>query len=278
MAKVKKFESPSDFLDYNEETLKAQYFEHFHVHRLFIDLSEGKERLYDAYNIIDDDGSNVILIWVEQLFFIYSRKWNADLLDLLENQLTQIEARPLLLRGSKKLILELMEKMKLEYEMINDRIIYDCDTVNPFTRQPKGKLGVAVINDIPSILKMSANYYLEEFEGKGQQSYESVQESAYQGVLNSKIYKWSNNGLIVSMARLLSGSPDNVMIGGLFTKTNERKKGYAYFLVSELTLQLLNEGAVKCGLLTEATKLATNKIFEKTGYNKVYEWVNILLK
>jgi predicted GNAT family acetyltransferase len=68
------------------------------------------------------------------------------------------------------------------------------------------------------------------------------------------------------------------MIGGLFTKVNERKKGYAYFLVSELTRHLLENGRNKCGLLTEATKIPTNKLFEAVGYKKVYDWINILKK
>lgn len=278
MAVFKKFTTPREFLEYNEETFKTQYFEHFHLHRLFDDLKQGKDRLYDAYNIIDEDGSNAIIVWVEQLFFIYSNKWNDIILELIEKELNQIDSKTLLLRGQKEIILQLAEKMKLKYEIINDRIIYDCDSVNPLIKQAKGKLGIANINDIPTILKMSVDYYIEEFEGKGKQSHESVKQSAYQGVLSSTIYKWSHNGRIVSMARLLGDNPSKAMIGGLFTKTNERNKGYAYFLVTELTQHLLNEGVDKCGLLTEATKIATNKIFEKTGYKKVYEWVNIVKK
>lgn len=278
MATLKRFESLSDFLDYNEEIFNTQYFEHFHLHRLFSDLWEGKDRLYDAYNIIDEDGSNVIVIWVEKLLFIYSNQWNISMLNILENKLKEIKTRPLLLRGQKKIILQLMDNIKLEYEIINDRIIYDCNSIRPLIKRPMGKFGIATINDIPTILKMSVDYYIEEFEGKGQQSIESVQQSAYQGVLNSTIYKWSNNGRIVSMARVLSVNLENAMIGGLFTKVNERKKGYAYFIVSQLTQHLLNKGASKCGLLTEATKIATNKIFEMTGYKNVYEWINLIIK
>ena len=142
----------------------------------------------------------------------------------------------------------------------------------------QGKFGVANISDWATIEKMSVDYYIEEFEGKGQQPIESVKASAYQGLKSASIFKWSVNGRIVSMARLLGDNPSNAMLGGLFTRVNERKKGYAYILISELTRHLLNKGVNKCGLLTEATKIPTNKIFEKVGYRKAYDWINILKK
>jgi hypothetical protein len=62
---------------------------------------------------------------------------------------------------------------------------------------------LATISDLPTIEKMSVDYYIEEFEGKGQQPLEFVKESAYQGLKSSSILKWSANGRIVGMARLL---------------------------------------------------------------------------
>jgi len=275
MTTIKTFDTPQDFLDFNQETLNSKYFEHFHIHRLFEDLRAGKDRLMDAYNIIDEDGSNVIIVWVERLYFIYASKWTEDILRRIEEQLSEIDTTNFLFRGQKGIMLELMDKMKFDFEVINDRIIYDCEAVKPVTKPTKGKFGIATIPDIPTIVKMSVDYYIEEFEGKGQQPLEAVKQSAYDGVKQSTTFKWSSNGRIVSIARLLGNNPGNAMIGGLFTKVNERNKGYAYFLITELTKHLLNKGFKKCGLLTEATKVATNKIFEKSGYKKVYEWINI---
>lgn len=278
MAILKKFKSPREFLEYNEELFNGQYFEHIHLHHIFLELRNGQAKLIDAFNIIDEDDSNVIVVRVRQEFFIYSNKWNESTLEVIENELNQIDTEALLFRGQKEIVLNVMGRMKFNFVIINDRIIYDCNFIEPLPKKAQGKFGVANISDLPTVQKMSVDYYVEEFEGKGQQSHESVRESAYQGIKSSSVFKWSNNGRIVSMARLLGDNPRYAMIGGLFTRVIERNKGYAYFLISELTRHLLNNGAEKCGLLTEATKIPTNKIFEKVGYKKVYDWINILKK
>jgi len=278
MVTVKKFESPREFLQHNEEILNAQYFEHFHLHRTFSELRKGEIKLIAGYNIIDDDNSNAIVVRVLEEFYIYSNKWNENFINFLEAELKQIQTEVTLLRGRKEIILDLVERMKFKYEILNDRLIYDCTNVAALLRKVPGKFGIANISDWPTIEKMSVDYYIEEFEGKGQQPIESVKVSAYQRIKSGTIFKWSTNGRIVSMARLLGDNPTNAMIGGLFTKVSERKKGYAYILTLELTRHLLNKGISKCGLLTEATKIPTNKIFEKVGYRKVYDWINILTR
>lgn len=278
MVTVKKFASPREFLEHNEEVLNTQYFEHFHLHRIFSELRKGEIKLIAGYNIIDDDNSNAIIVRVLEEFYIYSNKWNENLINFLDTELRQIHTEVKLLRGRKEIILELVERMKLNYEILNDRLIYDCTDVAALSEKIPGKFGIANISDWATIEKMSVDYYIEEFEGKGQQPIESVKASAYQGIKSETIFKWSANGRIVSMARLLGDSATNAMIGGLFTKVSERKKGYAYVLTSELTRHLLNKGFSKCGLLTEATKIPTNKIFEKVGYKKVYDWINILTR
>jgi len=278
MVTVKNFASPREFIQYNEERLNAQYFEHFHLHSIFSELRKGEIRLISGYNVTDDDNSEAVIVRVREEFYIYSNKWNEQLLDFLATQLRPIQSEVKLVRGRKEIILALVDRMKIDYQIINDRIIYDCKTVAPLHKKVQGKFSVASVSDLPTIEKMSVDYYIEEFEGKGQQPMESVKASAHQGIKSSSIFKWSANGRIVGMARLLGENPTNAMIGGLFTKVNERKKGYAYFLISELTHYLLNNGMNKCGLLTEATKIPTNKIFENVGYKKAYEWINILLK
>jgi predicted GNAT family acetyltransferase len=278
MMEIKKFASPREFLEYNEELLNAQYFEHFHLHQIFSELRKGEIRLIAGYNIIDDDDSNAIIVRVREEFYIYSNKWNEKLIDFLETELKQIQTEVKLLRGRKEIILELVERMKLKYEILNDRLIYYCENVAPLSNKIRGKFGIANISDWATIERMSVDYYIEEFEGKGQQPIDSVKASAYKGIKSGTIFKWSANGRIVSIARLIGDNPFHAMIGGLFTKVIERKKGYAYILTSELTRHLLNKGISKCGILTEATKIPTNKIFEKVGYRKVYDWINILTK
>jgi hypothetical protein len=217
-----------------------------------------------------------ICLLLNRTVFGGAYQWNENLINFLETELKQIQSEVKLLRGRKEIILDLAERMRFKYEILNDRLIYDCNNVAALSKKIPGKFGVANISDWATIEKMSVDYYIEEFEGKGQQPIESVKASAYQGIKGGSIFKWSVNGRIVSMARLLGDNPTNAMIGGLFTKVNERKKGYAYILTSELTRHLLNKGISKCGLLTEATKIPTNKIFEKVGYQKVYNWINIL--
>jgi Acetyltransferase (GNAT) family len=278
MAEIKTFESPPDFFEFNYEILHSNYFKYFHVHRLHEELLEGRELLYDAFNITDIDGSFIMILVLDRLIYIYAEKWNENTFDLLKNRLAQIVIKTTILRGDKSIILKFIITLNIDYEIINDRNIYEIVSLNQLFKQEKGKFGKSNSPDQATIQKLSADYYNEEFEGKGQQAIESVKRSASQGILNESIFKWSNGGRIVSMARILNDDQSNAMIGGLFTKPMERKKGFAYFLIWHLTEYLFKAGYLKCGLLTEANKISTNKIFEQVGYKKIYGWVNILIK
>jgi hypothetical protein len=125
---------------------------------------------------------------------------------------------------------------------------------------------------------MCLAYYIEDFDGKGQQTLDQQTQSVQNGIRDSSIYILKVKDRIVSLARIINTKTDNVMIGGLYTNFEERKKGYAYNLISNMTNLILSKGFQKCGLLTESTNIASNKVFEKVGYKKVYEWSNILLK
>jgi hypothetical protein len=74
MVTVKKFASPREFLEFNEEVLSTQYFEHFHLHRIFSELRKREVKLIAGYNIIDKDNSNAIIVRVLEEFYIYSNK------------------------------------------------------------------------------------------------------------------------------------------------------------------------------------------------------------
>ena len=276
MIHLKTFDAPKQFLDFNREKLSNQYFEHYHLHYLFDELKDGKGVLHDAYNIINDDGSNIIAVWVDDVYFVYGTKWNEEVLKLLEEKIDIDNHEINIFRGQKDLIIELLKQMKMKYEIINDRIIYSCDKVNKIQTREKSFFDTGRIDEFPVILQMCLDYYEEDFKGKGQQSKEAQTQSVYNGLLQHSIYTWNDEDEIVSVARIINADIDNVMIGGLFTRLDKRKKGYAYFLISELTNNLLQKEVKKCGLLTEASNPGSNRVFEKAGYIEIYNWINIL--
>ena len=275
MAHLQKFNTPTEFLDYNISSLTNQYFEHFHLLRLFEDLEQGTGALYDAYNLLDDDGSNVMIILANELCFIYGTKWNADILTIIEEEVNFAIENIRVFRGQKELVFAILDKMNIKHKMINDRVIYACAKLSPCLSDAQIEFSAASLIDAPELFEMSTEYYDEEFEGKGSFTSEEVKTHTLGSIQREKLFKIAYDGQIVAMARIINDDHKNVIIGGLFTRRTERGKGYGYLMIWRLTEHLLGQGK-RCGLLTELTKTSTNKIFEKVFYKNVYNWINVV--
>ena len=97
----------------------------------------------------------------------------------------------------------------------------------------------------------------------------------FESYLQRGYYVLEEQGKIVSQAvigrELLKGKS----ISCVYTPKEERGNKYAYELVYKLTKKCLNEGAEYCVLYTDAENPISNHVYEKIGYEKRVECVDI---
>ncbi|MFP7479886.1 GNAT family N-acetyltransferase [Terribacillus saccharophilus] len=84
-----------------------------------------------------------------------------------------------------------------------------------------------------------------------------------------RMYVWSVDDIIVSMAGCSRESRNGIVINAVFTPEEQQRKGYAQALVAALSSKLLDEGKQFCCLFTNANDPGPNKLYQKIGYQRI---------
>lgn len=90
-------------------------------------------------------------------------------------------------------------------------------------------------------------------------------------IAQKRMYVWTVDGNIVSMAGCARESRNAIVINAVFTPEEQQRKGYAQTLVAALSSKLLSEGKRFCCLFTNADDPGPNKLYQKIGYRRVAE-------
>ncbi|MFI3212459.1 MAG: GNAT family N-acetyltransferase [Eubacteriales bacterium] len=85
-------------------------------------------------------------------------------------------------------------------------------------------------------------------------------------------YFMEEEGQIVAHINSAAATPYSVMIGGLFTRAEDRGKGYASFLVEELSKRLVEEGKTPCLI---SNHLSENNLFLALGFDRIGEFTTL---
>ncbi|MFC4632576.1 GNAT family N-acetyltransferase [Dokdonia ponticola] len=269
-----KFNNPTEFLEYNSKRLSEQYFEHYHLNSLFESLKNGEGKLFDVYNIVGDDETDILAVWADISYYLYATKWNDEAVKIVAESIDNENFDIVVLRGQKDLINEVIKLKNLKTRLINDRIIYDCEIINK-PNSKNGELIVATEKNFADILKLNLGYYHEDFNGQGTQTDEEISRSVQMGILERTIFAWKVANKMTSSLRIINHNPQNVMIGALFTSKEHRKKGFASELLQSATSEILKSGVEKCGLLTERENIGSNNAVKSANYIKKFEWINV---
>ena len=89
----------------------------------------------------------------------------------------------------------------------------------------------------------------------------------------NSLYVWQDKGL-VSMAAFGSATPNGVKVNAVYTPPEQRGKGYASSCVAALSQHLLDIDYKYCFLFTDLANPTSNHIYQKIGYQPVYEISN----
>lgn len=268
--------SPNDFLKYNHDFIYDNYFIHYHIIIAFEKTRTKELDILDGYNIIDDEGSNVMCLWVTGAYYLYSFKWTPKIVEMLASKIDVSKATSRFsFMGKKDLILELFGKYSLPYTIFKDRLVYTCNKVSSTDKVQVGKVENARFDDFDELVKMGMDNNFEEYDGKGTKTILQMQNGIAHGITNDKLFVIKDEGDVCSMLQVINGPDESPMIGNLFTKKEKRNKGFAYTLLYVVTEGLLKAGHEECGLLSDATNVASNKAFVNVGYNPIYKWVSV---
>ncbi|PAE18069.1 hypothetical protein CHH91_00765 [Virgibacillus sp. 7505] len=90
-------------------------------------------------------------------------------------------------------------------------------------------------------------------------------------IAQKRMYVWTVDGQIVSMAGCSRESRNGIVINAVFTPEEQQRKGYAQTLVAALSAKLLEDGKQFCCLFTNADDPGPNKLYQKIGYRRIAE-------
>lgn len=276
MAEVIFHKKIQDFKSYNNDYLDMQYYSVQPV----IEILKNKEVKVDtAFNIVDKFGSFILgLSFVNPHFImLYGDHYTDDIIKSLGEMIPRDAIKVHVLSGTRELVLDLFKFHNMEYEVISDRLIYICREVEPISKLSSGKLRLADLVDVATLSQMSFDFSQEEYGDRIQHTLEHMkQRVVIPGIMNKNLYKWMDGNKICSIAQVTTHN-NAPILGHFFTPKEHRGKGYGSSLLNKLTEKILNEFE-ECSLISDVTNFASNKVFAKTGYRKISEWIKVFPK
>ena len=276
MSKILTFEKPADFFNTNKKFIFNNYFSHYHLIKEIEDICSQRADLNECYNIEDDNGSFVLCMRTSNAFFIYGTSWTNEIVSKLSEKVGLDKYETIVFIGQRDLIQQLFDSNQTEAKFLSKKWSVDeCEIVKQHNVNLVGKIETADMDDFEELVEMSWDYVQEEFNGKSNQTKDSISSTVTSLILKSSLFVWKANGVITTFARLIGDRTDFAFIGGFYTKEDFRRKGYGYAFMYSLTNELLKNGYSKCGVLIDTEYQITKKIFERIGYTSVYNFGKI---
>lgn len=146
---------------------------------------------------------------------------------------------------------------------------YVATHVAPYVKAP-GHLRLAAPDDAALLTRWQADF--AEEAGLAPYDRAPKPEKINRRIHESQLMIWENeNDIPVCFLGYSPATKNGMAVGPVYTPPEHRGHGYATGAVSELTNQILKAGKW-CGLFADAKNPTSNKIYQKIGYNQVFEY------
>ncbi|MBV8328291.1 GNAT family N-acetyltransferase [Chryseobacterium sp.] len=276
MFEIIEYSRVHDFYNANKELIFKNRLSHYHLIKYFNELNNGNQSIYAGYNIIDQNGGNVICVWADSVYYLYALKWSDS---IILGLLSKIEIDKYTKRfsfcGTLDLIKDLFEKSGITYEVFKERNLFECFELKDRKEEEIiGKPYLSSINDLDIIAQMTYDFGIEEWGHREGRDQVNASKISLQSIYSKTSVNWQVNGEIVSVATILDSESEMSIIGNLYTQPNHRGKGYAKSLVYEITKQILEDGD-RCGIVSDANNPITNKMFQEIGYEQISKYISV---
>jgi uncharacterized protein len=143
--------------------------------------------------------------------------------------------------------------------------IHELTSVQPVA-SVKGDLRLATEGDCALLMKWIPAFFCEVAEI----DYEPIEQIIESGLKRQSLYLWEDS-TPVSLAAS-KRSEHFTRIGLVYTPPEYRRKGYATACVASLSQKFLDQGCLRCFLLTDLANPTSNYLYRKIGYQPISDW------
>ncbi len=176
-------------------------------------------------------------------------------------------------------LLKYLQKKSSDFSPEIERMMsYELTRVKMPATSPAGAMRFAESDDLDLLEEWGVQFTLDCNlpEGSSPDLRAVVRKKAHQSIVNKARTIWEIGGTPVSMAGAVRTAKFGTSVAWVYTPPVHRGKGYASQLVAELSQHLLDHGAPRCLLFTDARNPVSNAIYQRIGYGHACDY--LLLK
>ena len=204
-------------------------------------------------------------------FIVYSKNLDMDFKEVVE----------LLMKSDAKIVSGKLSVVNKIYELINTdynkKEMFFCELrdEDKLDKNIKDNIKIATCDDAMDIAKAYGN--IEEFEGM----YSNDVDERFNQINNRIISKEGihvfikEGNDIIAHGNTTATTSINAMIGGIFTVSEHRNKGFASNIVSKLVKVLIEQGKSACLFFDNEE---AGKIYYKLGFEDIDKWCMLIRK
>ncbi len=269
MAGLKKYNTFIEFVNFNRELIAKNPFFYFNLERTISRVLRGEVKLYNFFNVVDNENAACALV-IENECLLYATKASSEIISLVADGLEFTKFNRYMFFGSKNIIDGLFSSFNVLYSEDKYRKYYECSAVNEPFDYCLGEASNAEVTRLHDLVLLSDAFNKEFYNGE-KTDYQA-HSTILNGIQDKTLYQWICNDTVAGIAEVMYNF-DHPIIGHVFTHEDFRGKGIASSLVHKITNGLLQNGFQKCLLMTNAYNPASNKSFQKVGYQLTGEYV-----
>ena len=228
-------------------------------------------KLDDLFIITGTDDCSMLCELLEKRLLIYSGKWNNEIVKALSDE---IQFDDHLFGGRKDLVVTLFNQNKIEYEILKERIVFECNRVNKDFKLSRGKFGMARTEDLVRVCELIYYFNGEVFEDNVSKNYRNILRDAKIDIHNEELFTWEVDSEITSIVRIVNPTKGLPVIDLLYTGKESRNCGFGSSLLFFVTNYLLKNGYRKCQLVSDIKNSAIEKIGNPVGYKNIGEIIS----
>lgn len=279
MAQLLSFASFNDFYRHNLPHMEAHFYVYLHVFKWVERLERKEGGVYNAYNVVDEAGRQIIGLHVTGSYYLFSFDWTPQMLEIVATQVEVAKCKTnFQFLGQRDLVAGLLAGQGAKWQIIKDRLIYRCQHVTAHSLNSQAVVQNAAAADAHQLVELTLAYDKAEYPAKPSQDEVKAYTQVQYGIASRNMFVVRHQDIICSILQVIHTADYNrPILGSLYTLHTARDKGFASLLLQTVTGGLLSTGYEECGLFADKTNPAANKAFLRVGYKPIYDWLNVAI-
>jgi RimJ/RimL family protein N-acetyltransferase len=278
----KEYDYLNDSFLHEMERLSNNNLNIYYLIHAYFSVNRGGENFYDAW-IFEELNSWAIGVRIDGMYLIYGNSCDDLIISKIHERINNNEVEYLSgfhFCGTKVILDKLFIKANFNFEVYKERYYYTLTKKNfiPINSVQNILIRKSVISDLQVIAKMNSDFNTEEWNGKNNRSVEDFEALIRENVRSGKFFLVEFNNEVVGFCSVMNflSKVDN-MIGTVYICDNYRNKNLGTHLLSSVLKNQLDH-AEEIYLMTDRQNLPSNKMVENLGFEKNYEYSDLIFK